>query len=245
MWFARPERPRGSSARCSKHASRFFVAPQASKRLSASSFSPSLLALVIQLRTEPAVGARFLTRDPIEAITRSAYGYVGNNPVNYTDPSGLIGPLPIGLGYLAIEPVLSLWDAYDAYTTLSDDCAGGAEKWFAGGAFLAGVFMPGYVGWLDDIPWSGPLVRRAARSIDEGQTAISVANRSQAEEPFLRVYQGHGYRNTTGMSAVEANALYGSKTGTYHWDGPDPNHGNRPHLQAHTFAGDVVRIFFG
>jgi RHS repeat-associated protein len=33
--------------------------------------------------------AQFLTRDPIEAITRSAYGYVSNNPVNRTDPTGL------------------------------------------------------------------------------------------------------------------------------------------------------------
>jgi hypothetical protein len=35
------------------------------------------------------LGARFLTRDPLEAITRSAYGYVDNNPVNGTDPTGL------------------------------------------------------------------------------------------------------------------------------------------------------------
>lgn len=34
-------------------------------------------------------GARFLTRDPIEAVTRSAYGYAGNNPTNRTDPTGL------------------------------------------------------------------------------------------------------------------------------------------------------------
>ena len=33
--------------------------------------------------------AQFLTRDPLDAITRSAYGYVGGNPLNSTDPSGL------------------------------------------------------------------------------------------------------------------------------------------------------------
>lgn len=33
--------------------------------------------------------AQFLTRDPLEAATRSAYGYVGGNPLNGTDPSGL------------------------------------------------------------------------------------------------------------------------------------------------------------
>ena len=37
---------------------------------------------------DPTTG-QFLTRDPINAVTRSAYGYVGNNPLNATDPSGL------------------------------------------------------------------------------------------------------------------------------------------------------------
>ncbi|MGH9195954.1 MAG: RHS repeat-associated core domain-containing protein, partial [Acidimicrobiia bacterium] len=37
---------------------------------------------------DPGTG-QFLSRDPIEAQTRSAYGYVGGNPLNGTDPSGL------------------------------------------------------------------------------------------------------------------------------------------------------------
>ncbi len=37
---------------------------------------------------DPATG-QFLTRDPIEATTREAYGYVGGNPLNRVDPSGL------------------------------------------------------------------------------------------------------------------------------------------------------------
>jgi RHS repeat-associated protein len=32
---------------------------------------------------------QFITRDPIEAFTRDAYGYAGNDPVNNFDPSGL------------------------------------------------------------------------------------------------------------------------------------------------------------
>ena len=35
------------------------------------------------------LGARFLTRDPAEAITREPYGYTGNNPINRTDPTGM------------------------------------------------------------------------------------------------------------------------------------------------------------
>ena len=37
---------------------------------------------------DPATG-QFLTRDPLDALTQSAYGYVNNNPLNDSDPSGL------------------------------------------------------------------------------------------------------------------------------------------------------------
>jgi uncharacterized protein RhaS with RHS repeats len=37
---------------------------------------------------DPTTG-QFLTRDPLEAITRSAYGYVGGSPLNASDPLGL------------------------------------------------------------------------------------------------------------------------------------------------------------
>jgi RHS repeat-associated protein len=37
---------------------------------------------------EPTTG-QFISRDPIEQLTRQAYSYVNNNPLNGTDPSGL------------------------------------------------------------------------------------------------------------------------------------------------------------
>lgn len=43
---------------------------------------------------DPATG-QFLTKDPLEALTRSTYGYAAGNPVNATDPSGLWLGLPI------------------------------------------------------------------------------------------------------------------------------------------------------
>lgn len=38
---------------------------------------------------DPSTG-QWLTRDPAVALTRSAYGYVNDNPLNGTDPSGLM-----------------------------------------------------------------------------------------------------------------------------------------------------------
>jgi hypothetical protein len=35
--------------------------------------------------------ARFLTRDPLDALTRSAYGYAVDDPANHADPTGLCG----------------------------------------------------------------------------------------------------------------------------------------------------------
>jgi RHS repeat-associated protein len=42
--------------------------------------------------------AQFLSRDPLVAATRSPYGYVGGNPLNGTDATGLINTVPPGWG---------------------------------------------------------------------------------------------------------------------------------------------------
>jgi len=50
----------------------------------------------LQTRYYDPTTAQFLTRDPADATTRSAYGYVGDNPLNRTDPSGLQPGPPAG-----------------------------------------------------------------------------------------------------------------------------------------------------
>jgi hypothetical protein len=112
----------------------------------------------------------------------------------------------------------------------------------------------------ESIPWSSKSVRNAALALDSGDTEVTVANRSEAEELFLEKYQGNGYSNTTGLTATEVKDLFGSKAGTYHWDdnldsegglldhGADNPHGSLPHLQIHPFEDeeiqDIIRIFY-
>ena len=50
---------------------------------------------------EPATG-QFISRDPLEAATGEAYSYVGGNPLNVTDPTGLCAPFCIILAGAAI-----------------------------------------------------------------------------------------------------------------------------------------------
>ncbi len=50
--------------------------------------SPGPARTLVVRYYNPTTG-QFLTRDPIEAITRSAYGFVYGNPLNAADPSGL------------------------------------------------------------------------------------------------------------------------------------------------------------
>lgn len=107
----------------------------------------------------------------------------------------------------------------------------------------------------DEIPWSSKEVKLAAEELDNGMLSVQVANRSQAEELFLRKYQGEGYINTTGWTSKEVSDFYG-KGGTYHWDdifdsegvlkfhsktNPD---GKVPHLEIHPKKGKIIRIFW-
>jgi len=104
-----------------------------------------------------------------------------------------------------------------------------------------------------DIPWSSRSVQKAAKQLEEGATSVTVRSRSEAEELFLRRYQGEGYVNTTGMKPWEAKDFLRtvhdrlSKEGSYHWDeyGGTGPHDFMPHLQIHPFTGgDIIRIHF-
>ena len=122
-----------------------------------------------------------------------------------------------------------------------------------------------------DIGWSSKVVRDAAKDLDNGATDVTVGSRSEAEELFLRKFQGAGYEQTNisdFYDPEDAKINFGDRKdaftnlddwrgepgqrgsgqwGTYHWDdNPDPDalH-NLPHLQIHGFdSGPTIRIFY-
>ena len=110
------------------------------------------------------------------------------------------------------------------------------------------------------LSWSSKKVAAAAKKLRSGANELVVSTRAQVEELFLRLYQGYGYRNTTGFGGGGRGVreFFGSKRGTYHWDdlldesgrvsghGAGNVHGELPHIQIHDKnTGGVTRIFYG
>ena len=101
-------------------------------------------------------------------------------------------------------------------------------------------------------------VKQALEGIQKGD--VRVGTRSEAEEVARRGFSG--YKNTTGEARREADLLarMNQNPGYYHWADEVENaenvvrvkghsatdvHGQYRHLQAHTFGGKTIRVFYG
>jgi RHS repeat-associated protein len=130
---------------------------------------------------------------------------------------------------------------------------------FAGG-INSYTYVPNPITWIDPlglagcpktIPWSNRTVVNSAKELLSGKTSVTVNSADEAAELFLGMFQGQGYRNTTGLTGnIVRNDPFlfpGGKPGTYHWDLADTMHGGVSHLQIHQFrkeGGKIIRIFF-
>ncbi len=97
---AKPKHASALRARCRGHATGL-RGREAAGHVGVSGLSKPQIALervvdpetgMLYLRAryyDPSTG-QFLTRDPMDAVTRSAYGYSGNDPLNGSDPTGLM-----------------------------------------------------------------------------------------------------------------------------------------------------------
>lgn len=202
---------------------------------------------------------RFINGDDIlgktgELLAHNLFAYCQNNVVNMRDPSGHIpvegaGFVPshdtflqmLGNGYLNGGKALGDWQDNHADLMM---------------VFNVALTLEGIRGGGKIIGWSSGAASNAAKQLEKGATSVTVNSRAEAEELFLRLYNGKGFKNVTGMDAMDTKNLLGTKANTYHWDdilgkdgrvvGHSPTNadGAMRHLQIQPAKGKVVRIFF-
>lgn len=101
---------------------------------------------------------------------------------------------------------------------------------------------------IRELEWSSRSVAEAAKLLLRGAKEVTVENRSEAEELYLGLYQKEGYINSTGFSGKQVRenewSFPDGKSGTFHWDTQDTEHGGIPHLQIHDRDGNITRIFY-
>jgi RHS repeat-associated protein len=102
---------------------------------------------------DPATG-RFLTRDPFPGLatlptTQHPYVYVGNNPINLTDPSGEIAPILLAVGVGAAIGGVGGGVGYALAHPggRPEDYLGSGAFWGAGGVGAASGVVAGAVGF--------------------------------------------------------------------------------------------------
>ncbi len=182
-----------------------------------------------------------------EDIVKGAKGLIKNLDNTVDDVLSLVGGSKRKLAFAGVAD-----DVGDVTSGLrSSDVVGDA---FRGTAFSVADDSGSIVN--DVIPWSDKYLSKIAKELENGVTQVTVKNRSQAEELFLRIFQGQGYRNVTGMDGVATKQFFGSKAFTYHWDdildetgrvlghALDNADGAMKHLQISPEHGSTIRIFF-
>ncbi len=156
---------------------------------------------------DPSTG-QFLTRDPLETLTKLAYAYAGGNPVNFSDPSGqFVWALVTG----AIGAVVGA----GSDVLLQEATHPGSVDWWEVGAHALGGFVGGAVGGLcgplctiaggaagaavsDSLTQTEQIVRHQKSGFDVGEFALGVG---------MGTSVGWLTDNIGGISDLEGNAI--------------------------------------
>ncbi len=154
---------------------------------------------------DPDIG-RFLTQDPVPAV--NLYAYVGNNPVNYVDPSGLCIPeinCPPGLGGGTQPPSLPKSKEGSNFV-----CTGEAQVFFlAQGA--GEPHVQGDVSALVQVIISSgnALVLVRVSQVDERfGSNITIEQNFGGDQVIGPLYRSTGsYVNREGIVAIDENVL--------------------------------------
>lgn len=133
--------------------------------------------------------AQFLTRDPIEAITGSAYGYAGGSPLDGSDPSGLCslfswgGDGCVAAAAAAVPGGGNLDSALTSFVSFGDQVTLGASRAVRHHIGLAGAVDECSGAYNSPVVTGAAMVAMLADGEGEALAAKSVA--SMADEGRL------------------------------------------------------------
>jgi len=158
----------------------------------------------MRARTYDPQTGQFLTRDPIEEVTRSAYGYVAGDPTNSTDPSGMcigIGCqwgqtawgkaiVNVASGILEVNPITATTNVLGLSDT--SQYADTTSAAFTAGE-IAGSLTPGPKGMGGGAAFKGCTARQLG-SVDEAVGGLQAGKRAnvytvESKEELMNVHR--------------------------------------------------------
>ncbi len=127
----------------------------------------------------------------------NSYSYVNNNPLKWTDPDGEILPVLVLAAWAVAEVGLSVYDAYDTATTLSNPNSSFTDKGLSAGGFVAGLVLPG--------GGYGKGAKEAVKNIGkvEGVVGKGIKMIKDGKDAFLRAAEHSDVRNHYPGKSVE------------------------------------------
>jgi len=158
---------------------------------------------------DPATG-QFLTRDPLDAQTRQAYEYAGNDPIDMSDPSGLLCAFGYCLGF---HPVGGLeaganFLAGMANTVVSTATLGGEHvtEPFCGGVLGTTYSMGGWVAAIDAGLASGGVVSGLVKGA-LGEVAVGAVKLGPLAGPIAGAVTGSVVQGKVRGASVSSSSV--------------------------------------
>jgi RHS repeat-associated protein len=150
---------------------------------------------------------RFISEDPIGlAGGLNSYAYAGNNPLKFTDPSGMLTPDNVVDGLLFTGDLLLL-----GYDYLTDAPAGvkGNDLFWAG-VDLGATFLPG----ATSAPWRLPQLVHRAAAIAEAYSFEQRSARALRAGYTYAARAGCGGENSAAEYGRQVHSDFAEKVGT-------------------------------